>query len=275
MSGVLMVAGAAMLWGLWPVWLHASSVDGPAAAFTTMAIMSLPAVVVLRRAPFADRGAVWALVAVGVCDALTAGLYFTSVNRGPVVVAVLTHYLTPLVVALSAPWLLGERRSTRALVAAPLVLGALAAMLGRPEGEGVVGTGLLGGASAFTYAGIVVGSKRAGKSFTPIQVTALHAPISALLALAVFRGDALPTSLGLDTGRAIAGGLLSGLLGTILFNSGLRRITSSTASTLTYLEPVVSALVGVALFHEPFSALTVVGVGVVVGTGVWVARERA
>ena len=274
LQGLLMVGAAAFLWGLWPVFLHASSVSGPAAATITLALMSLPAPFVLRRSAFADRGAVWALVGVGVFDAITAGMYFTAVQRGPVVVAVLTHYLAPLLVTLGAPFILGEPRSRRALLAVPVVLVGLVMVLGVPHGEGVWLTAWLGGGSAVSFAGIVIFSKRAGKSFRPIEVTALHAPIAVALLLLVFRGGAVPEALDFGAFRAISGGLIAGLLGTVLFNSGLQRIPSSTASVLTYLEPVVCALVGVLVFGEAFGPLTVLGVALVVGAGVWVALER-
>ena len=68
-----------------------------------------------RRGFLAGTGA---LALHGLFDAANAALFFGAVQRGPVAVAVLTHYLAPLLIALAAPWLLRERRSTRALLGA-------------------------------------------------------------------------------------------------------------------------------------------------------------
>jgi drug/metabolite transporter (DMT)-like permease len=43
---------------------------------------------------------------------------------------------------------------------------------------------------------------------------------------------------------------------------------------LTYLEPLVASVVGIAAFHEGAGPLTLVGAMIVLGTGVWVALEK-
>lgn len=268
-----MVAGAALLWGLWPLFIHGSGVSGPAAALMTMVAMAVPAPFVLRREAFADRGAVVALLLVGVFDAINAALYFTAVERGPVVVAVLTHYLAPLVVALLAPLVLREKLSGRVLVAIPVVLGGLALVLSPTSADVAWTTAAYGGSSALMYGSVVVASKRAAASFTALEVTALHAPISVVVLLAVFGGGAVPPTVDAGFWRMVVGAFVAGLGGGLVFNEGLRRVPSSLAGVLTYLEPVVAALVGVMVFGEPFGLQRLAGVVVVLGTGAWVARR--
>ena len=70
---------------------------------------ALPAPFAFRWSAFADRGAVIALVIVGIADAGNMLLYFLALDRGPIVVAVLSHYLAPTLVALAAPLVLAER----------------------------------------------------------------------------------------------------------------------------------------------------------------------
>ncbi|HEX8433965.1 DMT family transporter, partial [Archangium sp.] len=195
-------------------------------------------------------------------------------QRGPLAVAVLTHYLAPLLIALAAPWVLREPRSARALVGAPLTLVGLALLLDTPQG-GLADpwTGLLGGASALFYMANVLGSKVASRAYSPLAVTALHAPLSALALLLVFGRDALPPALDGSLLLVIVGSVSCGLVGNTLFIVGLRRIPSAAAGALTYLEPLTAAVVGQLVFGEALGPLGLLGGLVVLVSGVWVASE--
>ena len=109
--GVAQVAAAAILWGFWPLALRPSGLTGLQCAVIVLAVMSLPAPFALRWEALRNRKATLALLGVGIFDAANGGLYFSALQRGPVVVAVLTHYLAPLLVALLAPLVLQERLS--------------------------------------------------------------------------------------------------------------------------------------------------------------------
>ena len=61
----------------------------------------------------------WGGVAwLGVADALNVLLFFGAYHLTTVGIAVTTHYLTPLFVALAAPWVLGEALNKRTYFAA-------------------------------------------------------------------------------------------------------------------------------------------------------------
>jgi DME family drug/metabolite transporter len=67
-------------------------------------------------------------------------------------------------------------------------------------------------------------------------------------------------------GVAVAGylALVPMCLAYVLFGSGLARMTVTTATTLTLLEPVVAAVLGVAVVGERHGVLAWTGVGLVV-----------
>ena len=102
-SGLLAVCLAASSWGTWPLIVRHGGQSGLVVGFLTMLVMSLPALGLFRQWRFDDRGAVGALVIIGIADAANVALYFSALEAGPVVVAVLTHYLAPVLVALAAP----------------------------------------------------------------------------------------------------------------------------------------------------------------------------
>jgi len=272
--GILFIALAATSWGTWPLFTHGSPLTGVTIGFITLAVMSLPAPFVFRRADFADRPAAWWLLAVGLADAANVVLYFSALSRGPIVFAVLTHYLAPALVALSAPLILKEPRSRRALIATPLVLAGLTLVLSRTGAEGTdwLTTALLGSGSAVFYALVVIGSRRAGRTFSPLAVTSLHSVVSALALLVVFRGEVFPASFA-PALPVLGAALINGLIAAVLFNRALRLIGAQLVGVFTYLEPLTAAVLGVVVFHEAFNAATVAGVVIIVTVGAWAAAE--
>jgi len=273
-TGIALIVVAATLWGTWPLYTRGGALSGLTIGFITMTVMSLPAPFVFRRADFGDRGAVIALLLIGLADAANVFLYFSALSRGPVVVGVLTHYLAPTLVALLAPTLLREPRSRRALLAAPLVLLGLGLVLGHGEAaDGWLTTAGLGAGSAIFYAVVVLGSRRAGRTFGPLAVTSLHSVISALALLSCFQGEALPTRLDENVAVICFAALVNGLFAATLFNISLRAIGSQQVGVFTYLEPLTAALLGVWVLHEPFNAVAGLGVVLVIAAGGWAATE--
>ncbi len=261
------------MWGTWPLYARSDGPSGLVIGFLTMVVMALPAPFVLRRRDFADRGAVLALFIVGLADAGNVVLYFSAIARGPTVVAVLTHYLTPTLVAFAAPLILKEPRSRRALLASPIILLALASVLGASPGNDWSLTAALGAGSAVFYATLVVFSRRAGRTFSPLAVSSLHAVVSALTLLLVFGGDVLPTTFDSSMRFVAFGAIINGLLGAVLFNLSLRAIGAQLVGVITYLEPLTAAVIGIVILGEPFTRWTVIGGSIVLAAGIWAARE--
>ena len=74
------------------------------------------------------------------------------------------------------------------------------------------------------------------------------------------------TTLAVDTGNilwVLGLGFVTAFLPYVLNSMGLERMESSKASILASVEPVVSALFGVFVFHERLSAWGILGIGMV------------
>lgn len=270
--GVVLVAAAATLWGAWALVLRPAGLPPLQFAFTVLAVMAAPLPFCLRAEPWRDRGAVAALVLLGAAEAANVVLYFAAIARGPVAVAVLTHYLTPLLVTLVSPWVTGERASPRALVASAVSLGGLALLVWQPGTGAPLLTAGLGAGSALFYVVIVFAARRAGRSFRPIEVTAWHAAISVALLLPLGR-EVLPPP-GAGTALVVGGALVCGVGGALLFYRGLVLVPAHVAGALTYLEPLTAALVGWLAFGEVIGPAGLVGAALVLASGVAVALER-
>ena len=122
--------------------------------------------------------------------------------------------------------------------------------------------------------GARVRGKRAGRAFSPLAITCLHAPVAALALLAVFGRQALPPALDAGVLRMAAGGIVCGIGGSVLFFNGLARVSTQVAGTLTYLEPIAASVLAVSALGEPLAPLGLLGGAVVVACGVWVACNQ-
>ena len=269
-----LVALGATLWGCWSLFLRPAGLGGIPSAFVALLTMALPAPFVLRRAGLRDAGATRALVLVGLADAANCALYFEAVQRGPVAVAVLTHYLAPLLVALAAPLLLRERLSLRALAAGPVTLVGLALLIGLGREGFSPTTAALGTGSAVFFLVLMLATKVAVRAYSPLAVVSVHAVVSAAALLAVFGARALPDAWDGRVAWVVAGAAVCGVGGTALFNTGLRGVAASLGSALTYLEPLVASAVGALVWGEALGPWGLVGGLLVLAAGAWVALER-
>jgi drug/metabolite transporter (DMT)-like permease len=272
--GVACACTAALLWGTWPLYAHAGGVTGPSLAFLTLLAMALPAPFVFRRAFLRDRLATLALLAVGIADAANAALYFSALQRGPVLVATLTHALAPLLVALFGPLLTREARSNRALIAAPIVLVGLALVLFRSSRDGSWQlTAVLGAGSALFYATLVIASRVAGRTYPPLAVASLHSVIS-VGALALLFGARVVPEINARLPITLLGCLVNGLVAAVLFNLALIRLGGPRTGVLTALEPLTASLLGVVVFGEAAGLETLAGTAIVLLAMGWTSREH-
>ena len=287
LPGTLLVALAAGGWGTWSLFLRGSGLQPSWQSVLILVVItvgSLPAALLGAR-PHARARAPslwWMLVVLGLLDAGNYVLFFSAIDRGPVGVAVLCHYLAPVVVAALAPWFLGERlgkRTPLALAASLCGLGLLVLGGGGLSGDALPAA-LLGAASAFFYGGIILVSKRLLPDFSGAELLAYHCAVSALvlglLALAPAgvpgAGGPLP-ALASFGGRPLVGAVLLGVIGAQVFYVGLRRIPAQRAAVLSYFEPLVAAAVGVLAWGERLRPMGIAGGLLICAGGVVVALQ--
>ena len=251
--GYVLVAAAATAWGTWPLILKHAVMPASLQAALMMVVgtaVSFP-VMLKDRVRVRARPAHWLGVAwLGVADALNVVLFFAAYQRTSVAVAVLTHYLTPIFVALAAPAVLGERPSARTFGAVFVSFAGLALLL-RPWREGLAPSDLVGAAlsagSAVFYASNVLVNKRLARVFSASELMFFHGLVAVPLLWSLVPAGAVAAASATSIAVVLAGSLGPGALGGLTFVWGLRRIAASHASILTLLEPFV-AVVLAALF---------------------------
>ncbi len=267
--GYALVATAATSWGLWPKILKLAESYGPLDAtlqstivLATLTVVSFPLVRFDRVGRRATRRE-WAGVAwLGVADALNVLFFFGAYRMTTVGVAVTTHYLTPLFVALAAPRVLGEKAHPRTLVASIASFAGLVLLLRPWEGSfgGRDGIGAaLGAASAVFYASNVLVNKRLAGAFSGSELMAYHGVVSTAVLAALVPAASWSALTSGSFVVLLAGAVGPGALAGLFFVWGLRRVPAAHASTLTLLEPLVAVVVAITTMGEKLTVASAIG----------------
>lgn len=271
---------AASLWGSWSLFLRPS---GLPAALTSpvvlllVGVFSLAAVALDRAKPRWDREALALLAVHSACGAINVGTFFAAMARTTVAIAVLTHYLAPVLVALATP-LIDGRRVPFAISASLLATTGLALVLApwadHPP-DGAAWGAALGMTSAFAYAGSIFAMRRLTVRIGPMRTQGYHALVAAmlLLPLALQADPSAVSAKGL--GFVALGALVPGTLAGLLFLDGLPRIGAARASVLAFCEPVVAVGLGAFVFHEPLASTAAAGAVLILAAGLLVSWPRS
>ncbi len=270
-----MVTLAAASWGTWSLFLRPTGLPSTVTSPILFALMGLAALPFTFKQPRItwDRGTVGLLFANAGFDALNVLAFFAAIEYTTVAIAVLTHYLAPILIALIAPRIDG----TGARGVGPATAVALAGLIVVLEpwnapAEGAFTGAALGVLSAFCYTGNMFVVRRLALRIGAARQMAYHSLIAALVLVpfAITRaGEVTGSNLALLTAGAATIGAGSG----IVFAIGLTRVGSARAAVLTFAEPLVAVAVGALVWEEPLHPLAILGGALVLGAGIHVARK--
>jgi drug/metabolite transporter (DMT)-like permease len=284
-----MVAGAASTWGLWPLILRRAERFGAISPELESAVALAALTVISGAAMLRDRSprglarpaTAWLSLAwLGVSDALNVVFYFRAIQTTTVAVAVLTHYLTPLFVALGAPLFLRERVTRRTYAAVVVAFFGLVLLL-EPWGVGAQAAGsrmlvgaAFGAASALFYASNVLFNKRLVPYFTGSELACYHGAVAVPIIVALTPVAAWSAVDARAWPWLLSGAIGPGALAGLVFVWGLRRVPAAHASALTLLEPFVAVMVGIAVFQETPTAIGLIGAAMILIGAALVVRSR-
>ncbi|HEX3476611.1 MAG TPA: DMT family transporter [Kofleriaceae bacterium] len=275
LAGSALVVAAAASWGTWSLFLrpaHLPATVSTPIMLLVVGVVTLPAALRGPRVAW-DRATVGLVVANAAFDALNIVAFFAALQVTTVEIAVLTHYFSPIFIALAAPRI--DRVVTPgAGLAAAVALAGLVVILEpwHAPADGAVLGAALGVASAVCAAGNIFAVRRIAARIGAARALCYHALLgaAAMAPLAArHAGELTLPRLGLLAAGSATLGAASG----VAFSVGLIRIGSARAAVLTYLEPLVAVGVGATVWHEPLSPLAAVGGLLVIGAGIEVARK--
>jgi DME family drug/metabolite transporter len=277
----LFVLAAACSWGTWSLWFRPTGLPGSVTApvvFALVALGSAPLVWRERRGqpPLGGSALGW-LALYGALDAVNAATFFSAMNTTTVAVAVLTHDLAPVFVALAAPRVEGVRVPGARGAAALALVGV--ALLLTPWRPGALGGQVLLGASlglvsAVAYACNVFVGRRLASDLGPATALGGHAAFAALVLAPLAAPHLGRVELGHLPYLAVAG-LGPGLFAGLAFLRGSVLVGSARAAVLAFAEPLVACAVGAVAFGEPLGAWGVAGGACILAAGLRVTLRSA
>ncbi|MFJ6938889.1 EamA family transporter [Streptomyces sp. NPDC101132] len=199
-------------------------------------------------------------------------LLFLAAYRLPGGVAAVIGSIGPLLVAGLAALLLGERATTRTLLAAvAAALGVSMVVLKAGAALDLVGV-LAGVASSASMAAGTVMTKRWGRpeGVGPLAMTGWQLTAGGLLILPVAAlAEGAPPALD---GRALAGygylALVNTAVGYWLWFRGIGRLTATSVTLLGPLSPLTAAVIGWAALGQALSPVQLLGMAVAFGATV-------
>lgn len=242
------------------------------ALFAAVAVGAYVAVTERGRVVAACRSVGGAGVGFAAAVAVASGSFMVALNHASVAQVLFIQAISPVLAALLGRWFLGERLSTRTMLAMGVALVGVGVMVGSPGGGSALGDGL-SVLMAFSFAvAIVIARHRRDVSMAPAIVLAqlMLVLVAAPVALAGGQGVGVHDVLWL----ALFGVGQIGL-GLILLTIGARLIPAAQVALISLLEVVLGPLwVWLAMGERP-SAATLTGGAIVVGAVILQARDPA
>lgn len=277
-SGYPELIAAGLIWGSIGVVVKQLTVPAPAIVFFRLGI---GAVVVV--AWFAARGRLSALrlgprkgmlVMLGAVLAVHWVLLFEAFKRLDVATTVLVVYLGPVLIALGAPLVVGERIERRTIGALGLSVAGIA-LIALPDAGDLDAVGLgLALAAAVGFAVLVLYGKVLTAHYEPPALVAWQLGIAALVCLPGVFGTTPGEVARAWPGLFLLGALETGFAG-ILYFRALRVVKAQHVGILAYLEPASAILYAWGFLGEEPAALTLAGGALVIVAGVSIVLRHA
>lgn len=272
------VALGAVIIGLAPIGLRLSEL-GPQATAVWRFALALPALALLAmRSPdglAAPPNLRTVLVIAGLSFGLDMAFYHAALKQTLVANATLLSNMTPIFAALAGWLLLRERLGWRAAAGMGVGIGGAAVLAFAREGAGTGSASgdLLATISAIWYAGYLVAMRFARRdvSVTTAMLWTTASAIAIVLPAALaFQEPLLPQTL--NGWLVLAGlGLVVQVCGQGLIAYGLGQLPIALSTVLLWLQPVVVAVLGWAMFGEAIAPLGFAGAALLLA-GVFIVQ---
>lgn len=264
--GVWQGLAAYTIWGTFPIYwklfrgipaleVLAHRVTWSFVAVTAMLVVTgrLKPLVMAARSP--RQAAIYALAAVLI--GINWFLYVWGVNAGFVVETSLGYFVTPLINVLLGVVVFRERLSAAQWTAVALAGGGVTYLTVM---YGAVPWLALGLAVTFGSYGLTKKKATLGAfNGLALETALLVGPAAAYLAFLAVAGRSSFVRVGVLTDLLLIGGGLITIAPLLLFASAVRAVPLSIIGLLQYISPTIQLVIGVLLFHEPFTRVQLTG----------------
>ena len=213
-----------------------------------------------------------ALGVVGGAMAAYQLFYFWAVTlTGVAVAALLAICSAPILIALLAALVLGERLTATVRLSLVLAVAGTTLLVVGPRGLGEI-TGRFGGGAllalgaGLSYAVYAVGTKRLLARVPPLRLAAATFGLAAvLISPTLLVAGPIRGPLAETWPLLVYLGVVPTALAYVLFTTGLHRVPATAAGIVSLLEPLTATTLGVAVFGESLGAPGMVGAALLLG----------
>ncbi len=248
MKAQLYVVGAVLLWSFNALLLRYTSLPGVHFLFWSTVPATLFFVVLLRKElkQFLKKP-LGLPITVGVFGLINNVAFFMSYKLTDIATAVFVHYLTPVLVAAVAPFVLKEKFSPKVALAVGIALIGLFVMV-KPQNGISLGV-VLAFVSAIAYAATTLCFKKGSGTYSPYELALSQnsVPVIGLLPWILYRWQPVAIS---DFKLLLISGLVLQSLGLVLFLKGMKKLPASQVSVITFLEPVGAVVLAIVFLNE-------------------------
>lgn len=201
-------------------------------------------------------------------------LLFEAYKYTTVAISTLSYYFAPVIVTVVCPFLFKEKLTKKQILCFLMSTLGLSLVIGITDlGSGGNDTvGILFGLGAAVFYATVILLNKFIKGVAGIHRTFLQflAAIVILVPYVLFTGGITLGSLdGLGWICLLVVGVLHTGITYCLYFSSLKELPGQTASILSYLDPLVAVVIGVAVLGEPLTWQQLVGGSMILGFTLW------
>lgn len=248
MKAQLLVVSAVLLWSFNALLLRYTSLSGVHFLFWSTVPAVLFFLVLLRKdlKQFLKKPLGIPIV-VGIFGVINNVSFFMAYKLTDVATAVFVHYLTPVLVAVLAPFVLKEKFSLKVASAVGIALIGLFVMV-KPQ-QGISMGVVLAFISAIAYAGTTLLFKKGSSSFKPYELAFSQNAVAVmgLLLWVLFHWQPLATT---DLTLILISGIVLQSVGLVFFLKGMKQLPASQVSVITFLEPVGAVVLAIIFLKE-------------------------
>lgn len=269
-TGYAELAACGLIWGSIGVLVKRVDVSAPVIVFFRLSLGAASVVAFWalrgRLAELRLRGHRGLLVASGLMLAFHWVAFFEAYKRLTVATTILIVYVGPVLIALAAPAVLGERLQRRTLGALALSMAGIA-LITVPAARGGDAAGFAAAAvAAVSFAALVLLVKKIAGFYQPQAVVAWQLCIAAIAVSPALAAGSLHEMIRAAPTLLALGILHTGVAG-ILYVGALRIVEAQQVSILVYLEPVTAVLWAWGVLGERPGLATVAGGALIIAAG--------
>lgn len=260
LSGVLAVAGTALLWSTSGMFIKFIPWNPFAIAGARSLLASIFLLLIIRKPRLRFS---FYQVAAALANAATMLLFIAANKYTTAANAIFLQYTCPIATALLAAPILKEKTKLEHWIAIFLTLIGMIVIFLDKLGTGHIVGNILALSSAFTFSLVFI-FMRKQKDGLPLESFLLSHWITAVVGSAIALFLPLPVLTLPATGAIITMGVIQMGFSSVLFSYGIKRISAISANLITIIEPVLNPIWVLIAIGEIPSVNTVIGGGIII-----------